>query len=279
MNSIVFATAAVTGIGLLCAVMLAAASKIMHVPGDDGTDRLREVLPGVNCGACGYSGCDGYARALASGAATNLCVPGGAAVSRQISEILGVTFSDVQGQVAAVRCGGTLDKTGRKMDYAGIETCHAAKQLFGGEGACRYACLGYGDCAAVCPEDAICIEAGIARVDVRRCVGCGLCEKACPKDLILMLPDTVKMIVRCASRDRGAETRRVCSAGCICCKRCEEVCPTGAVKVTDNLAAIDYDRCIGCGQCAKVCPTGCIQIADMAGIRGGAAGSGPGGEG
>ncbi len=262
MNGIVFATLAVTAIGLLCAVMLAAASKIMHVPVDERTEQLRECLPGANCGACGFAGCDGYAAALTSeeDIATNLCIPGGDGVSKQISEILGVDFADVTEMVAVVKCSGSSRATHNKMDYSGIETCAAAKLFYGGQGACAYSCLGFGDCAAICPDDAISVIDGVARVNAMKCTGCGMCAKQCPKEIIAIVPADTTAVVKCSNTDKGAATRAVCKSGCIACGKCAKECPSQAISVEDNLAVIDNEKCTGCGICVEVCPTKCIDF-------------------
>ena len=80
---------AVTVIGLICAVGLAVASSVMAVKEDTRFTEIRACLPGANCGACGYTGCDGYAKALLEpGTKTNLCVPGADAVAAQIAALL-----------------------------------------------------------------------------------------------------------------------------------------------------------------------------------------------
>ena len=269
MNSIILATIAVTTIGIICAVILSIASKIMHVPVDERVERIREALPGANCGACGFAGCEGYAEALIEqdGTATNLCIPGSKTVSRAISSVLGVEFADVIEQVAVIKCGGVIGGTERCVDYEGIDTCLAAKQLYGGERTCLYGCLGHGDCAVICPNDAICIENGIAHVDTRRCIGCGMCAKVCPKGIIAVVADSVETVVWCSSCDKGSDTRAACSAGCIGCKRCEKECPSQAIEVKNNLAVIDYEKCTHCDRCAEVCVTHCIKIADFRGIH------------
>ena len=106
MEGIIFAVISVTVIGIICAVMLAVASKIMAVKEDERFPAVRECLPGANCGACGYAGCDGYAHALIEdeGIKTNLCVPGGDTTSRKLSEVLGVAFEDVVENVAVIKC-------------------------------------------------------------------------------------------------------------------------------------------------------------------------------
>lgn len=269
MNSIVFAVVSVTVIGVICSVILSIASKVMHVPVDERTEKVREALPGANCGACGYPGCDGYAEALTSGECTetNLCAPGGDAAGQAICDILGLTFTDVIEKVAVVKCGGECGATKDKTDYAGIKKCSAAKLLYGGQGECSYSCLGFGDCAAVCPNDAIYIEDGLAHIDRPKCIGCGLCAKNCPKSIITIVPDVIKSVVKCSNHDKGADVRAACSVGCIACKKCERECHAGAILVEDNLAHIDYDKCDGCGKCAEVCVTKCIQLANFSGIH------------
>lgn len=256
--SILIPIVAVTTIGLLCAVMLGAASKFMAVHEDETFIKIRECLPGANCGACGYAGCDGYAHALAgnSSVKTNLCVPGADAAAAQIAAVLGVEAEDVVEQVAYVGCGGCES---RKHEYQGIANCAGANLLYGGDGACSFGCLGYGDCARVCPKEAICVDGGMARINPALCVGCGLCAKACPNHLIRVVPATVKPLVHCSNTDKGASTRKVCSHGCIGCKKCERECPAGAIAVANNCAAIDYSKCTNCGHCAEICTTGCIS--------------------
>ena len=267
MNPIVLAVVSVTGIGLICAVILAAASKLMAVQEDKRALQLRAVLPGANCGACGYAGCDGYAKALADGenSRTNLCIPGGDGVSRQLSDLLGVAFQDVVEQVAVVRCRGDCGHSRQRMTYRGTQTCAAAHLTFAGPSACANGCIGLGDCARVCPQDAICIQNGIAHVDPRRCVGCGLCAKTCPSRVIDLIADVDRALVVCNNHSGGAVSVKNCDAGCVGCRLCEKACPEHAVSVVNRLAVIDYAKCTGCGQCAAACRRGCIVIGDFRG--------------
>ena len=269
MEQILTAVIPVVIIGIICAAVLVIASKLMAVKEDERFPVIRECLPGANCGACGFTGCDGYAKALCGDpdTAVNLCVPGGVDVAMHLSSLLGKDYDDVEAQVAVVHCSGDCDKTQDKVDYKGIESCAAAKLLYGGKGSCSYGCLGLGDCAAACPKQAIDIIDGVARVDPAYCIGCGICARTCPNGLISLYPAGRHAIVACSNKDKGAQTRRVCTAGCIGCKKCERVCPNGAVTVTDNLAAIDITKCADCpdpGICAESCTTGCIRIAELA---------------
>jgi Na+-translocating ferredoxin:NAD+ oxidoreductase RNF subunit RnfB len=269
MNPILLAALVVAGIGAACAVMLVVASKFFAVEENETAKKIRECLPGANCGACGYAGCDGYAKALAEekGIKTNLCIPGSDGVSKQISDILGVEFEDVVEQVAVIHCYGDCDHRGNKMEYQGIASCAAAKLLYGGEGMCTHGCIGYGDCVSVCPQGAICIEKGIAHIDTRKCIGCALCAKTCPQHIIEVMDDVDKVLVTCSNTEKGAAARGKCTNACIGCKKCEKNCPTGAIKVENNLAKIDYTICDDCGECAKNCPVGCILVSDFSGLH------------
>lgn len=259
MNPILLAVLLVAGIGLVAGAGLAIASVLMAVPRDEKAEQITELLPGANCGACGYSGCAGYAAALAKGEAPQgLCAPGGKETVVQIAAVLGTEAVDVQRKAAVVHCQGNCAHTSNRMQYVGIQSCAAAVQLYRGAGSCSYSCIGFGDCAAVCTEQAIMLCDGVAHVDPDRCGACGLCVTACPKQLITLVPDAPQAVVRCANRDKGAVTRKVCTAGCIGCMKCQKVCEAGAVNVQDNLAVVDAALCTGCGKCEAACPQHCI---------------------
>ena len=260
MIEILIAVGVVLSVGLLAGIMLALASKFFGIEEDELQKQIRACLPGINCGACGYKGCDDYASALANGEAKpNLCVPGAEDTANALGKVLGVEVPTPLDLVAFVHCNGNCEATTKRTEYVGYSSCRAASMLFGGPDACTYGCMGYGDCAAVCPVSAICVKDGIAHVDSSICVGCGLCTETCPKKIITLVPQEAKTVVMCNNKDKGAEARKACKNACIACKKCEKTCPHGAITVKDNLARIDYDKCTGCGQCADVCPTGCIH--------------------
>lgn len=251
----------VTGIGLLCAVMLSVASSVMEVKVDERVEQVRACLPGANCGACGYTGCDGYAKAVVEkGVKTNLCVPGADAVAAAVAEVLGVEPEDVVEQVAVVCCRGDCDHTNKKYHYQGLDSCKGAKMMFGGEGACIYGCFGRGDCAEVCPNEAIRITNGVAAIDPTVCTGCGLCTKTCPNQVIKVVEAASTVAVLCNNKEPGVGARKACSNACIACRKCERECPEGAITVRNNLATINYAKCVGCGDCAAGCPTGAVQL-------------------
>ena len=258
---VLYAVLILAGIAIFCGVLLTLAAKYFGVEENETENAVRECLPGVNCGACGYSGCDAYAKALAEGKTekTNLCVPGGDGVSKAVAAVLGLEAEDVVEKVAYVACNGKCDAVAKKYEYQGQKTCRTANIAYSGDKLCNFACLGYGDCMRVCPRDAIRIEDGVARVDPKKCIGCGICTRECPNGIIHLIPDTVRVVVECSNHDKGAVTRKACKNGCIACGKCEKSCPEGAIKVVDNLATIDYSKCTGCGICASVCPVHCIH--------------------
>lgn len=261
MSDVLIAAAFVAGLGLVCAVLLVLAAKFMSVKEDERLPKVRACLPGANCGACGFAGCDGYAKALIEDEdlKCNLCVPGASAVSKELSEILGRKYESTVKTVAVVRCSGNCKATKPRFEYVGIKRCGAANMFYGGAGSCSYGCIGIGDCAMSCPQSAICLDSGIARVDTELCIGCGICTKVCPHGIITLLPVNYGNVVVCASNDKGAVTRKFCTNGCIGCGKCQRTCKYDAIKVINNLAVIDYNKCTSCGECVGVCPVNCIR--------------------
>lgn len=248
-------------IAIISAVLLTLASTFFSVKENEKFAPIRDCLPGANCGACGYSGCDAYAKALAEGKsdATALCVPGGAEAAQNIAEILGVKAGAVVERVAYVYCNGNCGAVERKYEYQGHKSCRTADMTYSGDKACAYACLGYGDCVSVCPKGAISVVDGVAKIDTGLCIGCGICVRTCPNNIIHLLDVTARTAVTCSNRDKGAQTRKYCSNGCIGCGKCVRSCPEGAIALMENLAVINYNKCVNCGKCAEVCPTHCIH--------------------
>ena len=266
MNGIIFAVILLSAIGLVAGLGLAIAAKFFAVPVDEKAEAIREILPGANCGACGFSGCDGYAAALSKGETTDTarCAPGGNDVSGEIAKYLGLAAGSVAPMSAVVLCNGTNTNAVVKMNYIGVESCRMAEQLFGGPKECIYGCIGLGDCARACPYGAIKICDGVARIDPMSCHACKMCLNTCPKHLIEMKPlHESKAAVFCKNHDKGAVTRKECSTGCIGCMKCTKVCEVGAVTVENFAAHVDTDKCIGCGKCIEECPVGCIKVIDL----------------
>lgn len=262
MNGILSAVTLVCVIGLIAGVGLSIASVVMAVPKDEKAEKIRECLPGANCGACGFSGCDGYACALSKGETdkTNLCAPGGAQAAQDIASVLGVEAQSVEPMAAFVKCNGTSSHNEVKLDYVGVQSCKMAAQLFGGPKNCVYGCIGLGDCVKECEYDAIKICDGVARVDPALCRACKKCISTCPKGIIELMPlHKTFAAVTCMNTDKGALTRKACDVGCIGCMKCVKVCEYGAVKVENNKASVDVSKCVNCGKCVEACPTKAIK--------------------
>ena len=261
LTDILTALVVIVAVGFVFGILLALCIKLCGIEEDEKKKRVRDVLPGINCGACGYKGCNDYAEALFAGKAKpNLCIPGAESTARELGEILGIdNVEEPEDKIAFVHCNGTCDAACERAIYNGINTCKASAMTNGGPKACLYGCLGCGDCAKVCVSGAICLEAGIARIDTARCIGCGLCVAECPKKIISMIPQEAAAAVFCNSKDKGADARKACTNACIGCKKCEKTCPNQAISVVNNCAVIDYERCSGCGACADVCPTECLK--------------------
>lgn len=242
------------GLGILFGVGLYVTSKVFYVRIDPRIEVVEKILPGTNCGACGFAGCSGFAKAIVHGSAdVSGCVAGGEEVSHNVADVLGVDKKEVEKKIAVLMCNGR--NVADRYEYVGVRDCRSANLLQGGPKACLFGCIGYGDCANVCPFDALHMIEGFPVVDDEKCKSCGKCIDACPKGLFVLLSTTNMVHVRCRSHDSAKITRSVCKIGCIACKRCEKECPFDAIHVVDNLAVIDYEKCTSCGKCVDVCPT------------------------
>ena len=261
MTPILTAVLLLSGIGLLLGVGLGFAAHFMAVKENEKAKELLSVLPGANCGACGFSGCSGYAAALAEkkDVACNLCPVGGEDVAQSIAAILGTQAEKTTKKTARVRCRGTEDCRVRIADYEGIPTCRAAAALYSGGSGCAYGCLGFGDCAAVCEKNAITVRRGVAVVDEALCAACGKCVSACPKKLISVTKADAPFVL-CRNPEKGPATKAVCTAGCIGCRLCLKACPSSAIEMEGNVAHIDPEKCTGCGACAEACKFGVIRL-------------------
>ncbi len=247
------------GLGLLASLGLGVASRVFFVKIDPKIEQITELLPGANCGGCGFAGCSGYAAAVADGsAAPGLCPVVTTEDEGKIAGILGVKAAKKEKKVAVLYCQGDYTRSVRRYQYFGVMTCKAAHALSGGAKECPFGCLGYGDCQQVCPFDSIVIVDGLNQIEKETCTGCGACVKACPRDLISLVPISKKVHVLCKSTDKGGAVSKYCAMGCIGCKKCEKICPVDACHVENFLAKIDYDKCINCGLCAEECPNNTI---------------------
>ncbi len=243
------------GSALIIGALILLIGKFFKVDVDEKVTKILNNLAGANCGGCGCSGCSGFAQKLAGGGA-NLadCHVTSPEKKAEIAALLGIELKDEEPTVAVVHCKGGVENAADKFEYKGNPTCAANAALYGGNKACSYACLGCGDCKAVCPENAISIEGRISQVDPDRCISCGACIEACPKDIIDRIPASAPIYVACSSKCKGKDVMNVCKVGCIACGICAKVCPHGAITMKDNLPQIDYTKCTGCLTCVEKCP-------------------------
>lgn len=248
------------GCGILAGVLLTVAAKVFYVEVDERIEKIGEALPQANCGACGFAGCADYAGAIVNkGAAANLCRPGGADTAAKIAEIMGTSAGEVVPMTAVVHCSGDCNATEAAFAFDGVQSCKAVKRFYGGNGTCKYGCIGLGDCVTVCEYGAIKVENGVAKVTPALCAACGQCAAACPNSLISIKPLAKNIDVLCSSADNGKATKLACKNGCIGCKICEKKCPSEAITVTNFHASIDYDKCTVCGACMEACPAKVIH--------------------
>ena len=256
---ILWAVLILGGMGLLFGIVLTVLSKVFYVPSNPKKDEIREVLPGANCGGCGYPGCDGCADAIAEGKApVNACPVGGAGVAEKVARIMGVEAApETEKIVAQVICQGDIEHCRSKFNYTGIQDCVAASLVNDGNRSCKYACLGLGTCARVCPFGAIHIDERlkIAVVDPDKCQSCGKCVAACPKHVLDLQPLNKPVRLLCRAAEEGMLVADNCRVGCIGCERCMHACKFGAITMVNHLPVIDPEKCRGCMMCAEACPT------------------------
>ncbi len=258
-RSVVYPILSLGGLGLVFGSGLAIASKVFAVKVDPKVEKIKAALPGANCGACGYPGCEGFASAVAAEKApVNGCPVGGTEVAEKIASVMGVSAGESEKMVARVMCQGEECNAHDKLEYQGLKDCKAADMIAGGSKSCQYGCLGLGSCVDVCDFDAIKIENGIAKIDPEKCTSCGKCLEECPKNVIQLVPYNQEVFVDCNSKEFGKEVKEKCSVGCIGCQLCVKACPFDAMEIEDKLAKINYDKCTNCMICAEKCPTGAI---------------------
>ena len=251
------------GTGLLLGTGLAYVAIKVAVPPDERVVAVREQLPGANCGACGFPGCDGLAGAIVKGEAKPAaCTAGGPAVIQAVSQVLGIEAELVEPKVVAVHCVGTDSAALALYRYDGVKDCRAAALLPGsGPKACGYGCLGLGTCAGLCPFGALSMnaETGLPVVNREKCTACGICVTACPRHVLGLIPRAQATLVACRSLDKGPVVRKLCAAGCLACSLCVRSCPQKAIVMENNLAVIDPALCDGCDTCVAKCPPKTIQ--------------------
>jgi electron transport complex protein RnfB len=249
-------------LAVIFAIALLIASEKLKVTVDPKIDQVHQILPHLDCGACGFPGCSQYAKAVIDNPELiGSCSPGGPKVADAIGSVLNLQTSK-SGPLKRpiVHCRArTEDKTFYAV-YQGIPTCTSANALANVQ-ACKFGCLGFGDCVRACKFDALHIIDGLAVVDYVKCTGCAACSRACPRNIIEMVPfgSENMMTVACSSRETGKVTRSMCAVGCIACGICAK--QTDLFKVENNLARLDYIKYEPSPQSEAAmakCPTGVI---------------------
>ena len=252
-------------LGAVLAAVLYFVAQKFKVEEDPRIDEVEKMLPGANCGGCGFAGCRGMAEALVKNddISALYCPVGGGDVMKAIADYLGKAAPEREPQVAVVRCAGSCANRPRTNQFNGAPSCAVVAATYGGETGCTFGCLGKGDCTAVCEFGAITMnpETGLPEVDDEKCTACGACVKACPKGVIELrkkFPKSRKVYVSCVNKEKGGVARKSCKVACIGCGKCAKVCPFGAITVENNLAFIDSTKCRLCRKCVVECPTGAI---------------------
>lgn len=242
------------GVALVIVIAILVVGKVFKVDMDEKVTKILENLAGANCGGCGCSGCAGFAAKLADGTGDlSACHVTSPEKKAEIAKLLGIELKEEEREVAIVKCNGG-DNAAKKFEYKGNPACSACAGLLGGNTVCGTACLGCGDCKNACPEGAISIVAGVAKVDPDKCINCGACILACPRHIIERIPAKAPVYAACSSHCKGKEVMDGCKVGCIGCTLCAKKCPHGAITMVDNLPVFDYDKCTGCKTCVAVCP-------------------------
>ena len=268
MDFIFTAVLVLGAIALVASVVLFVISKKFAVHEDPRIGQVAELLPGANCGGCGFPGCSGMADALVKGADTGSidglrCPVGGDDVMNQVADLLGMAMANSEPMVAVVRCNGSCENRPRIAEYDGLRTCEAMNSTGAGETGCGYGCLGCGDCTKACQFGAISMnaETGLPEVDEEKCTSCGACVKACPRHIIELRkkgPKGRRVYVQCVNKDKGPIAKKACAVACVGCGKCQKVCKFEAITVENNLSYIDYSKCKMCTKCVDECPTGAI---------------------
>ena len=261
MEVLLYTILSLCALGVLAAVVLYFVAQKFRVEEDPRIDEVEKMLPGANCGGCGFAGCRGMADALVKrdDISELFCPVGGGDCMKAVAAYLGKAAAEKQPEVATVRCGGTCEKRPRTNQYDGARSCAVASSLYVGESACAFGCLGFGSCVSACQFGAMSIGPnGAAVVDPDKCTDCMACAKACPRHLITEVPVSKKVHVACANQDKGKAAMEVCSNSCIGCGLCQKECKKDAIHVVNGVAVIDYDKCVGCKLCTKVCPRDAI---------------------
>ncbi len=251
--------------GIAAAIILFIIAQRFKVIEDPRIDMVEEILPGANCGGCGFAGCRNFAEACVSIRDLNrlYCPPGGNETMQEVASALGKEAAEKDPLVAVIRCSGSFAHRAKVNSYDGAASCAIESSLYSGDTGCQYGCLGHGDCVRACDFDAIHMnpKTGLPVVTDDNCTACNACVIACPKDIIELRKKNKrdrKIFVSCVNQDKGGIAKKSCSVACIGCGKCEKVCPHDAITIENFLAYIDHEKCKLCRKCVPECPTNAI---------------------
>ena len=260
----------VTVLGLLLAMVLFWVASRFKVAEDPRIDEIEKVMPGANCGGCGFAGCRAFAQSCVEKGNLDeqFCPVGGNEVMKKVAAVLGIEAAEQAPKVAVVRCNGSCEARPRTNDYDGVLSCRVKASLYAGDTGCSFGCVGCGDCVSACQFGALSMDpqTGLPVVDESQCTACGACAKACPKGVIELRakgPRSMRVFVSCINKDKGALARKACKSACIGCGKCAKVCTHDAITVENNVAYIDFTKCKLCRKCVAECPTGAIHAVNF----------------
>ncbi|MDD2212112.1 MAG: RnfABCDGE type electron transport complex subunit B [Clostridia bacterium] len=262
----IYAVLSLAVLGALFGIVLGVANKKFAVEVDSRVEAVTKVLPGANCGNCGFPGCSGYAEAIVAGTVSlDACTPGREEVYHKIAAIMGVAVGAAkERKVVQLLCKGGRENAAFLYKYEGVQDCHVAAAMFKGPKVCSYGCLGLGSCVQACPFGGIQMGADqLPVIDYELCSGCGVCVNSCPQHVLKLVEVSHLVHVRCSNKEKGKQAKEACAVACIKCKLCEKNCPEGAISVVadaeGSIAVIDYTKCTNCGICVEKCPTRVIE--------------------
>lgn len=257
---VIYPVVAIGGMGLIFGLGLGIASKKFAVPVDERVEKIKDNLPGANCGGCGFAGCEAFAKAVVNGESkANACPVCNSGQVEAIAAVMGIAAEVGERKTALIKCKGNHVNAKVRYEYTGITNCQDAHLVNGGPKTCDYGCLGFGSCEKSCSFDAITMVNGLAVVDKEKCKACGSCVLVCPRDIIHIGSYKTSYHVDCNSRDRGKDVKASCNVGCIGCGLCIKQCEVDAITMSSNVATIESEKCIACGKCKTKCPTKAIN--------------------
>ena len=253
-----------TVVGVLMALAIGLVAKFFGAKTDPLAEKLGELMPGANCGGCGFAGCADYANAMATGKAKpGSCPSMSAETFKQVCDLLGVQAEMSDPKVAVVCCSGDDHHATRVALYNGVNDCLNAMMVAGGAKGCTYGCLGLGSCARACPFGAIeILSTHVAKIHPNLCKGCGKCESVCPRHVIKLVPRSAAAVnVYCNSPEKAPIKKKVCSGGCIGCRKCVKAAGEGQILINGFLASVNYDNPPP-ESVVEVCPAKCLRKAE-----------------